>query len=264
MPKRANQDHIYDYNGLRLLDLCQATGLLIANGRMLDDNNQGKYTYCSNNGRSTVDYLLLYLTDFKTISKFDIREFNEFSDHAALSFSLYTNNLNQNYTEEPSSINRKIVWDANKIIDFQNILTNKSDIIQEFTSELPHEPIDRVVTNFTRMLHDSAFEMFGKTYNTSGYKSHKKKSNDAWFDESCANAKTEFNAARNRFNRTRTDQSRINFVRARTRFNHIKTKAKRIFRIKEGRRIDNLASSRPKEFWKNVNSCFKKKHAASE
>ena len=71
-------------------------------------------------------------------------------------------NLNQNYTEEPSSINRKIVWDANKIIDFQNILTNKSDIIQEFTSELPHEPIDWVVTNFTRIYMTVPLKYSGK------------------------------------------------------------------------------------------------------
>ena len=44
VPNRTNKDRIIDYNGIRLLDLCQATGLLIANGRLLNDNDQGKYT----------------------------------------------------------------------------------------------------------------------------------------------------------------------------------------------------------------------------
>ena len=144
------------------------------------------------------------------------------------------------------------------------MLTNKSDTIRELTNDLPNEPIDRVVTNFTRCLHDSAFEIFGKTNSSSNYTARKKKSNDAWFDENCANAKREFSTARNAFNRTRTDQSRTNFAHARTRYNHAKTKAKRKFRIKEGRRINNLATSQPREFWKNVNSSFKKKLATSE
>ena len=50
VPNRTNKDRIIDYNGIRLLDLFQATGLLIANGRLLNDNYQGKYTYCSHNG----------------------------------------------------------------------------------------------------------------------------------------------------------------------------------------------------------------------
>ena len=109
------------------------------------------------------------------------------------------------------------------------MLPNKIDTSRELTRDLPSEPIDPVVTNFTRFLQDSAFEIFGKTYSSSNYTTRKKKSNDAWFDENCANAKREFSTARNAFNRTRTDQSRMNFAHARTRYNHAKTKAKRNF-----------------------------------
>ena len=144
------------------------------------------------------------------------------------------------------------------------MLTNKCDTIRELTRDLPNEPIDRVVTNFTRFLNDSAFEIFGKTYSTSNNTARKKKSNDAWFDENCANAKREFSTARNAFNRTRTDQSRMNFAHARTQYNHAKTKAKRNFRIKEGRRINNLATSHTRKFWENVNFSFIKEHATSE
>ena len=34
IPVRVNQDRILDYNGRYFLDLCQSTGLLIANGRL--------------------------------------------------------------------------------------------------------------------------------------------------------------------------------------------------------------------------------------
>lgn len=88
IPKHTNKDRVLDYHGLRMIDLCQSTGLLIANGRLSDDKNIGKFTFCSQLGQSTVDYLLLNLTDFDTISSFDILAFNEHSDHAPITFSL--------------------------------------------------------------------------------------------------------------------------------------------------------------------------------
>ena len=74
IPSRANQDIILDYNGRTTLDLCKSTGLLIANGRLFNDTNIGKFTFCSHRGQSTVDYLLLNFEDFENISYFDILE----------------------------------------------------------------------------------------------------------------------------------------------------------------------------------------------
>ena len=88
IPVRVKQDRILDYNGRHFLDLCQSTGLLIANGRLLIDHDKGSYTFCSHQGQSTVDYLLLNLSDFETLSHFDILELNEYSDHAPISFNI--------------------------------------------------------------------------------------------------------------------------------------------------------------------------------
>ena len=56
IPTRVNKDRILDYNGRHLLDICQSTGLLIANGRLLKGRNIGKFTFCGHRGQSTVDY----------------------------------------------------------------------------------------------------------------------------------------------------------------------------------------------------------------
>ena len=56
IPLRKSRDCITDFNGLKLLNLCQSTGLLIANGRLHSEINTGKYTFCSH---SVVDYMLL-------------------------------------------------------------------------------------------------------------------------------------------------------------------------------------------------------------
>ena len=92
IPKRINSDKIIDAQGKRLLDLCISTGLLIANGRLHADKNVGKFTFSSHRGESTVDYLLLELDDFSTLCDFEVLDFTEFSDHAAVTFCMLCNN----------------------------------------------------------------------------------------------------------------------------------------------------------------------------
>lgn len=43
VPIRVNKDQVVDYYGRYLLEVCQATGLLIANGRLLNDRDNEKF-----------------------------------------------------------------------------------------------------------------------------------------------------------------------------------------------------------------------------
>ena len=261
IPKRSNQDSVLDYNGLRLLDLCQSTGLLIANGRISNDRNIGKFTFCSHIGQSTVDYLLLNLTDFNTIAYFNILDLNEHSDHLPISFHLFLKQytIDETGIENDTFISRKIVWDQSKVDSFKAKLQNKIVSFHQIISETD-ELIDDTVQSFTRLLHDTAFETFGKTFSTTENNNmkHTKPLND-WFDINCESARRDFNQARNTFNRTKDDETRRNFTRTRTRYNKIKKKAKQCFKIKEGLRISNLAKRDSRAFWKNIRKTFKKK-----
>ena len=93
--------------------------LLIANGRLLNDRKIGKLTFCSHRGQSTLDYLLLNYEDFDTLTHFEILDFNEYSDHAPLTFNirlkskLYRANVNEENAD--ADISRKIMWDKEKI-----------------------------------------------------------------------------------------------------------------------------------------------------
>lgn len=257
IPTRVNKDRVIDYNGRCLLELCQATGLLLANGRALNDRDNGKITFCSFQGQSTVDYLLLNFSDFDTLSHFDILDFNEHSDHAPVSFHIYLeSHIHENPLEE--SISRKLVWDSTKVTEFNRQLMNNYEHIQHMTYDLTNQPIDHVVKEFTQFIHDNAFDVFGTTYRSKSCRSRPGKVNREWFDENCVSAKHEFTTARNRFNRDKNEQTRLNFIQARTSYNRVKRKAYQAYKIKEGRRINNLAKSNPRKFWKNINRTYKK------
>ncbi|MEW8545253.1 MAG: reverse transcriptase family protein, partial [Candidatus Thiodiazotropha sp.] len=264
-PNRTNKDCVIDYHGLRLLELCQATGLLIVNGRLFNDMNQGKFTFCSQAGQSTVDYLLTDLSNFDILSFFDVLDFNEFSDHSPISFCICTKyKSNQTNTIETNNITRKIVWDKTKISEFRTRIMNTHQAFFEQNADAQNESVDHVVQNLTRYLHDNAFDIFGKTSYNKNYTTQNKKVRNEWFDENCVNAQRDFKSARNIFNRSKNEESRINFTRARTRFNRIKRKAKQRYKIKEGQRINKMAKSQPKKFWQNIKSTFKKKQERAE
>ena len=167
--------------------------------------------------------------------------------------SVFTQNYKKTLTNEAeNNISRKIVWDKNKITEFKNRLSNNSDIIHQRTNDVNSEPFDIVVQNVTRILHDNAFKVFGKTFDSSNYTTHKKKVHNDWFNEEYTSAQREFKTARNNFKRSQTEESRKHFMRARTRFNRIKKKANHKFKINEGLRVNNLAKSNPRKFWKNI------------
>ena len=267
IPIRSNMDRIIDTNGIRLLETCQATGLLLANGRLGNDENKGQFTFCSHTGQSTVDYLMTNFCDFTTISCFEIQAFNEYSDHAPILFKMHTKpctNPHQQHEQQSKNITRKIVWDKSKIQQFKVKLANEHDVIQTLTNEAPTEDIDHVVQRFTRFMHDNAFDVFGKTYTDNVYTGQRNKPQNDWFDENCSKARDDFKTARNSFNRTKNDQDRIEFTKARTRYNRTRRKAKYKFKQREGQRISKLAKSDSKKFWKSIRSMYKKKSETAD
>ena len=156
------------------MELCQATGLLLANGRLLNDRDNGKFTFCSRQGQSTVDYLLLNFSDFNSLSHFDISDFTEHSDHAPVSFDIYLKSYMQETPSEElaeDTISRKIVWDNNKVTEFNQQLMNNHEHIQQMTSDLSNQPIDHEVKEFTQFIHDKAFDVFGTTYRSKSCRS---------------------------------------------------------------------------------------------
>ncbi|XP_053380068.1 uncharacterized protein LOC128548716 [Mercenaria mercenaria] len=85
---RCSRDFKSNRFGDYLLDLCKATNLRIVNGRLHEDKTVGKITCMTHNGESVVDYMLTSVSNFDYIDFFAVKEFNEFSNHAPLSFSL--------------------------------------------------------------------------------------------------------------------------------------------------------------------------------
>lgn len=67
---RHSLDNLCNAQGTKLLDLCKATSMRIANGRLGEDRMKGSFTFTCGNGSSVIDYLLLQEKDFHRIRSF--------------------------------------------------------------------------------------------------------------------------------------------------------------------------------------------------
>ena len=85
---RNNEDKTINQFGRKLLSLCKASGLRILNGRHAGDRN-GNITFYNANGTSLIDYVLVNDSCFNLIPKFESGNFNCFSDHSPICFTIY-------------------------------------------------------------------------------------------------------------------------------------------------------------------------------
>ena len=148
---RNNKDHVIDKNGRKLLSLCKATDHIIANGRLHNDQN-GEFTFCCKRGSSVTDYLLLNIFDIKTLKHFEILQWNNFSDHAAILFSFsktYAYESKNKSTNEPK-YEEKIVFDESRTNEFQHYLNHN---IQIFDTQFDSDPhVTKQIENLTDFL----------------------------------------------------------------------------------------------------------------
>ena len=157
LTNRVNADNTIDSYGRRLLLFCQTTNLFLANGRLGDDRNVGQFTFSSHNGLSVVDYLLCNITDSQIIADFKILDFNEFSDHSPVYYTLSSKPIHSEVIhddEHRTDCSQKLVYDEARLPIFRNQLLTCTAVLNELTENVNNNQIDSVVQSFTNVLFD--------------------------------------------------------------------------------------------------------------
>lgn len=265
---RVNKDHVLDPSGRRLLLLCQTSNLIIANGRVLSDCSSGEFTYCSHNGLSVVDYLLLNPNDVQHLTDFKVLEFNEFSDHAPIYFTFKFRSVIENAiyttTTNTTKCGDQIGFDESKVPIFRTELINNHENLQLLVESVNSGPVDSIVQSFTSFLYENSTNVFGLKITASSSKLKDNYPRNEWFNEDCYKSKQEFKNARNTFLKHKSDVNRQYFIRMRTMYNRVKRRAKHKFKINEGKKMSYLAKTAPKTFWKHINKKYEKKSVQSD
>ena len=212
-------------HGRRLIELCQSTSFILGNGRLHNDRGIGDYTFHSRIGSSTVDYVLLYSPDIKYITKFEIEEITEFSDHCGISFSVQCNE--EELSDSNNNVNPQtmyIVFDETKVDRFIQDLSLKNESFSLLTNEL--EP---------------------------------------WFNAKCYSSRKQFTKTRNAFNRDRSNATlRNEFLTAKAIYKRIQRQSKSKYQTKENINMTNLCKTNPRQSWKKIKEQYAKNERIAE
>ena len=130
--------------------------------------------------------------------------------------------------------------------------------------ETDNSSVSEVVDKFSTLLFNNAYQYFGKTCQYESQHQSQNHKPNPWFNNSCKTAKQNFNRAKHEYTRNRSDINRVNLTRCRSKLNKAKRRAKSVFKFEEGKRVENLAKSNPKNFWKEIKKFTKTKSKSSD
>ena len=130
---------------------------MIVNGRIFP--NTDKMTCFTHNGESVVDYLITCENNFSSLSSMIVHEYNEFSNHAPISFSFKVGNKRSRETTTKSTSN--VRWREEHKDEFVNSLKNDVHLLQNIVQQDSH--VDIIVENFSKFVTDRANLLFKKT-----------------------------------------------------------------------------------------------------
>jgi hypothetical protein len=177
-----------------------------------------------------------------------ISEFNEFSDHAPVHFTL-TINTNADCTLGNNTATRRVLaWDTEHIDVYRQQL---SACMNDITGVIDGATVDNVnetVDMLSVMIYDIGFNLFGKVVHTSVDGNRRKINKNEWFDDECRNAKRVFQDARNAFSHVKNDVNKARFVQCRSAYTRVKRRAKSGFRSNQGKQLCHLAKANPRSF----------------
>ena len=247
---RASVDCTFNSHGVKLLDLCKSTCLRIVNGRV---GNSCKHTFYSNNGSSVIDYLLANEYSFSSISDFIVHDFNEFSDHAPLHFSLLCNNVPSDYQ---SFTDVKYKWDDTLREQFRSQIISMLPVFNTIVQHVDYScrtSINNVLNRFTETIRSIADPLFSKTcvYKTNpSFNVDNCIKNAEWFDNECNTARNLYHEALRTFNSCKTDINRERLCTSKRHYKDLIRKKKACCYRKQMLEIENLRKYKPRDFWR--------------
>ena len=261
---RCSKDVCKNSYGYFLLDMCKGNNLFILNGRVTGDK-EGIFT-CKQS--SVVDYFICTYDLLKYVNNMHVLDFSAlYSDvHCPVELSLvFENNpelcINETRGEENTCEIKKIKkWDSEKEKDYLDTINrNKVDnIVRELdmlnSSVLSQESINKLVESATTIMLKSAEEVFGVYTCKNNQRKHVKKEDKPWFDKKCKETRKCYRVAKRRYRFTKSNSKREEMKRKEREYKRQMDTSIREHRKNFRKKMNNLKSNNPKEYWKILNA----------
>ena len=252
---RKSMDKHTNNTGYKLLDICKNNNMFICNGRIGNDKQQGKLTFKQ---VSVIDYTIASVETLPFIQNFDIQETDSLlSDgHSFLSCSVvlpstcFTAIPQRNETKAPPKWDEKY---ANTF--FGNINRDEvHQIIQSLeTSVTSKDDINSVTKRISDIFKTASYQSIPQPH-----KHNVQKTNKPWFGAHCKTARRKYHLARRRYHLFKNYRNREHLTLCSREYKKIMNRYIAKHKMSTQKKIRNLASKSPKQYWKFINSLKKK------
>ena len=245
--RRLSMDSKANRFGDCLLDLCKSTEMRIVNGRVFP--NTDKMTCFSPNGESVVDYLITSETSFSSLSSMAIHEYNAFSNHAPISFSLIIGT--DRSREATIKYNCTLKWNELYKTAFINDLTKDAHLLQDIVHE--DVSIDLMVDKFSTFITDRSnvyLKKISQIRSETVFTCADKKEKKLWYNKHCLSKKQKVQESIRDYNLNKTAENRRKVFEARKDYKYFCRKSKQNFNRDRCNQMNNMRKKKPKDFWK--------------
>ena len=254
---RSNKDPYQNKYGKKLVEQCIATGSYIANGRTLGDF-QGSLTCHENSGSSTVDYAVISGNMQKYVKYFKVLDTSIGSDHLPIILEL---NIKSSPTQKITTpIPKAFQWnEINKQIFLQRMKSDKlPHLLMEIENSLNSDDIDNTVEKLSDLL-------LPKVKIAQRQKNKKKKKPEKkWYDNTCFELSKRLKLTTKLLSDDPTNPFlRGSFCKTRKLYKKLLKLKKREWTDNMIKKLEELESKDPKEYWKLVNELREKKQDES-
>ena len=267
--KRKNRDSTINFYGELLIKFCQENDMKIVNGRFGTDKVRGEYTFNgSSNRNSTIDYCVVTPDLGAYINNFEVLPFEiDLSDyHSPIILTLHTNHpipnetdINQESDVEYNPVSTK--WCDDKTAEFQSKFDSSkiNEANQLLDSLEPNNNINQsILDDITKTLANISIEAGLETgiskHTTNNNSTTKpKKQNKPWFDRDCHLKRKQYIRIKNRLKRVKSNQNEETLKHENKLYKKFINKKRNIYNKKLHKKLRNLRSSNPKEYWNLLN-----------
>ena len=253
--------------GTKLLDICKHNNLFILNGRMGKDKDIGKFTF---RDISVIDYSLASPNMLGSIEAFDIIELDPmFSDgHSLLYMELkITPRLT---TEQAPNYNPELrppKWKDEKKNDFiQNIDPTKISEIENMFNNQPTLTVKAFLNDVTEKISHLFVNTARSTFPTPTRYTHSDRphpSNKPWFGPHCKRARNAYHYARKAYQLNRCEVNKLKLRKISKEYKQTINKYVRKHKFSTENKLRKMSSTKPKDYWKLLNSINKTKQDKS-
>ena len=242
-PSRINNDKVINERGRKIIDLCHATGFVIANGRLGNVTETCDFTFRSRQGKSVNDYLLVPKHQQSSVTHFSLHQRIE-SDHMPLSFGVNCRHTRKEVVKNPDKLtsSTRYVWKEEKRQEYTCKLSEKLNSLDS-----THKDVDEIVADLKDAILSSAANMKKKSRGEDT-----RQSTSPWFDTECRQMKAATVSAFKIYLRKQTADNDNIYQRNKRNYKTLLKKKKRAHQKEKVRQLIHDKKKNPKKFWQEL------------